>query len=252
MSGRGQRRFALIGTFAAAVFALAWLTLTADGNGREEHDPNPGIFAPNSHPYGKSYGEWAAAFWQYAFSFPLEGHPFLDTPEYDFAARQSGKVWFWSAPDGPITRHVTMPEGTALFLTIRDAEVSSLEEAPFFGATEQEQREQANWFADHIVDVSVTIDGVPVKNIEDYRFETPQFEFDAPTPWIFGNTGGHGTSVGDGYFLMLKPLSRGTHTIEYSGTFHFDAGELIDEPLDLPHSGTIIVDVVKEKKGGGR
>jgi hypothetical protein len=182
----------------------------------------------------------------------MKGHPFLDTPEYDFAARQSGKVWFWSAPDGPITRHVTMPEGTALFLTIRDAEVSSLEEPPFFGATEQEQREGANWLADHIVDVSVTIDGVPVKNLQDYRFDTPQFEFDAPTPWIFGAPGapgGHGTSVGDGYFLLLKPLSRGTHTIEYSGTFHFDAGELIDEPLDLPHSGTIIIDVVKEKKG---
>ena len=105
----------------------------------------------------------------------------------------------------------------------------------------------ANWFADHIVDVSVTIDGVPVENIEDYRFETPQFSFDAPTPWIFGDTGGSATAVGDGYFLMLKPLSPGTHTIHYSGTFHFDAGELIDEPLDLPHEGTIVLTVVKQK-----
>ena len=49
------------------------------------------------------------------------------------------------------------------------------------------------------------------------------------------------------YFLMLKPLSPGTHTIHYSGTFHFDAGELIDEPLDLLHEGTIVLDVVKQK-----
>jgi hypothetical protein len=44
---------------------------------------------------------------------------------------------------------------------------------------------------------------------------------------------------------MIKPLSVGQHVIEYSGTFHFNAGELGDEPLDLPHSGTIILNVVK-------
>ena len=211
---------------------------------------NSMVFPPGAHPYGRSYGEWVAEFWQYALEFPVEGHPFLDTPEYDFASGQSGKVWFWSAPDGPITREVEIPHGTALFLTVRDVEVSSLEEPPFFGATEEEQREAANWFADRIVDVSVTIDGVPVENVEDYRFESPQFSFDAPTPWIFGATGGAGTSVGDGCYMMIKPLPVGEHTIEYSGTFHFEAGELGDwqtEPLDLPHSGTIILNVVREQ-----
>ena len=32
-------------------------------------------------------------------------------------------MWFWSAPEGTITRHVEMPKGTSLFLTIRDAEI---------------------------------------------------------------------------------------------------------------------------------
>ena len=230
------------------LLTVASTSTVADGGARR--NVSSLVFPPNAHPYGKSHGEWVAEFWQYAMEFPVEGHPFLDTPEYDFAARQSGKVWFWSAPDGPITREVDIPHGTALFLTIRDVEVSSLEEPPFFGATEQEQRERANWFADRIVDVSVTIDGVPVENVEDYRFESPQFSFDAPTPWIFGATGGAGTSVGDGYYMMIKPLPVGTHTIEYSGTFHFEAGELGDwqtEPLDLPHSGTIILNVVREQ-----
>ena len=224
-------------------------------------NPDPRVFVPNAHPYGKSYGEWAAAFWQNALSRPVEGHPFLDTPEYDFAAGQTGKVWFWSAPDSaadgsPLVREVTIPKGTALFLSIRDAEVSSLEEPPFFGATEAEQREGANFFADSIVEssVSASIDGAPVEDPTAYRFETPQFTFDAPTPWIFGATGGTGTSVGDGYFMMIKPLPVGTHTIEYSGTFHFEPGELGDwqtDPLDLPHSGTIILNVVKDKPNAG-
>jgi len=82
-----------------------------------------------------------------------------------------------------------------------------------------------------------------VQDVQDYRFESPQFEFLAPTPWIFGDTGGLGTAVGDGYYFMLAPLSAGRHVIEYGGTFHFDAGELGDEAFDLPHSGTIILNV---------
>lgn len=97
-----------------------------------------------------------------------------------------------------------MPPGKALFLTIRDVEVSTLEAPPFYGATEEEQRAQANWFADRIVDLSVTINGVPVPNLEDFRFTSPQFTFTAPTPWVFGDIGGTGTTVSDGYFLMLE------------------------------------------------
>jgi hypothetical protein len=201
------------------------------------------IVPPSAKYHGKTYGEWAAAFWQYAFALPLEVHPFLDTPEYNFSAGQSGAVWFWSSPDGPITRTVTLPEGKGLFLTIRDVDTSTLEEAPFYGATEADQRANSKWFADHIVNVFCVIDGVPVSNLQNYRFSTPQFECTAPTPWIFGTTGGVGRAVGDGYFLMLD-LPKGSHTIHYGGTFRFAAGELIDVPLDLPHDVTIQVTVV--------
>ena len=96
------------------------------------------IIPPDAFYHGKSYAEWSAAFWQFALGLPVEGHPFL-TEEIDFSAGQKGSVWFWGAPDGPFTRHISMPPGKALFLTIRDVEVSSLEEPPFYGATEEEQ-----------------------------------------------------------------------------------------------------------------
>ena len=108
------------------------------------------IVPPNAKYHGKTYSEWHAAFWQWSLALPLEGHPFLDTPEFDFSAGQSGSVWFVGGPDGPITRHVRLPSGKALFLTLRDVETSTLEEAPFFGATEAEQRSNSVWFADHI------------------------------------------------------------------------------------------------------
>ena len=202
------------------------------------------IVPPDATYHGKTYGEWSAAFWQYALALPVEDHPFL-TEEIDFSAGQKGSVWFWGAPDGPFTRHISMPPGKALFLTVRDVEVSTLEEPPFFGATEEEQRDQANWFADRIIDLFVTINGVPVENIEDFRFTSPQFTFTAPTPWVFGEVGGTGTAVGDGYYLMLE-LPKGHHTIHYSGTYRFAPGELGDEGFDLPHEAIIEVTVGNE------
>jgi hypothetical protein len=214
------------------------------------HRRGPHIYPPHSKPFGKSYPEWQAAFWSWALSLPVEGHPFIDSPDFDFSAGQSGKVWFVGAPDPYVSRKAVIPEGTALFLTVRDVETSSLELPPFFGATEEEQRANSNWFADHIVDLYCIIDGVPVRNLEAYRFESPQFEFDAPTPWIWGdpenNVGGEGTGVGDGYFVMVDSFSVGKHTIRFGGTFHFEPGELVDEALDLPHDVIIELTVVRQ------
>lgn len=239
-----------------ALLAVVILSLGAAPSAfADKHrDKRPHIYPPHSRPFGKSYSEWHAAFWQWALARPLEGHPFLDSPEFDFSAGQSGKVWFVGAPDGPLTRKATIPEGTALFLTIRDVETSTLEDPPFFGATEAEQRANSAWFADHIVDLFCVIDGVPVENLQAYRFASPQFEFTAPTPWIFGNPdhniGGTGTGVGDGYFVMVDSFSKGKHAIHYGGTYHFEPGELGDEALDLPHDVTIELTVGKQRHEG--
>lgn len=197
------------------------------------------IVLPSVKFHGKTYAQWAGAFWKWALELPLDGHPFT-TCRRDFSEGQSGSVWFWSAPDScPDHIKATLPQGTALFLTIRDIETSSLEDPPFHGDTEAEQRANSKWFADHIVNLFCIIDGTPVTNVRSFRFSTPQIRFTAPTPWIFGMTGGRGTSVGDGYYLMLNNLSKGKHTIHYGGTFHFDAGELGPDPIDLVKDITI-------------
>jgi hypothetical protein len=204
------------------------------------------IVPPSAKFRGKTYSEWAASFWQWMMALPLEGHPAIDDPAFVFGAGQSGSVWYWAAPDGPLTRTVTLAQGKALFLTIRDVETSTLEEPPFFGATEAEQRANSKFFADHIVNVFCVIDGVPVQNLQGFRFSTPQFRFTAPTPWIFGAVGGTGTAVGDGYFLMLTSIPKGTHTIHYGGTFHFEPGELGDEAFDFPKDITIQLTVTDD------
>jgi len=237
-----QRPPALLSTILIAAL------LTAGGSALAEKHKPVTIVPPDAKFHGKTYSQWAAKFWQWMMALPLEGHPIIDDPNFDFTAAQSGKVWYWAAPDGPLTRTFTMPEGTALFLTIRDVETSTLEDPPFFGATEAEQRAISKWFADRIVSVECQIDGVNVDNIRDYRFSTRQFQFTAPTPWIFAPIGGTGTAVGDGYFLMLL-LPKGRHTIHYSGTYRFAPGEFFDntEVVELPHEATIEITVSKRR-----
>jgi hypothetical protein len=186
------------------------------------------VIAPQASVQGKSYGEWSAAFWQWVMEHPLEGHPMIDDGTPEVSVGDFGKVWFLSYPFGSVELHVTIPHGTMLFIPLLNAEASDLEG---LGSTTQERLENATFLADHIRNLSVTVDGKPVSNLDRFRVVSPEFTFSAPSPWIFGETGGEGTSVGDGYFLFLTPFSPGTHTVHVSGDFHFSVDE--GDPFDF-------------------
>src|SRR5690349_16416253 len=167
----------------------------------------PTVLPPHSRPHGQSYAEWSAAYWQWLFGLPVDGHPGSDTPDFDVTEGQSGRVWFLTGPFGTVERDVTVPAGTALYVALINVDSSTLEEPPFYGATAADQLAIANGFADFITDLSFTVDDKTVRNIRDFRVTSPQFGFTAPSPWIFGATGGTGLATGVGYFVMLAPLS---------------------------------------------
>jgi hypothetical protein len=199
----------------------------------------PRVLPVNSSPYGNSYAEWSAKWFQWAFSLPVADHPFTDSPNINFSAGQSGPVWFLAGTFGTTERALTLPAGKAIFATMINVECSSLEPEPFYGATAAAQAAGAKAFADLMVNVFCELDGVPVTNIQDYRVVSPQYTFTAPTPWIFAADGGTGTSVGDGYFVMISPLSKGLHTLHLGGTFHFPAEEGGDLSLDTTYHITV-------------
>src|SRR2546421_2027886 len=85
---------------------------------------DPVVFAPGSHPYGASYGEWSGRWWQWALkgSTP-ETNAVLDTTGAHCALRQSGPVWFLAGlfDNGTVTRNCTVPAGKALFFPVVSA-----------------------------------------------------------------------------------------------------------------------------------
>jgi hypothetical protein len=217
---------------AAALAAMVMLVLATAA--LADRPANAPVYPTTAKLFGKSYAQWSAQWWKWALARPVEGHPFSE-PGFDCNSAnngQSGPVWFLalSALEDPLVeRSCTIPADKAVFIGLANAECSDLEG---LGATAAEQRDCAKFFADHIVVSSLfcTIDGQAVANLDAFRFLSPQFTFSAPTPWIFGNTGGTGTAVSDGYFLMLRPLSSGSHTLRCGGAFHFSVAE--GDPFD--------------------
>jgi hypothetical protein len=191
-------------------------------------DPNPGVAPPNSHPHGKSYGEWSAAWWQWFLKIPTSSHPGLDTTGQFCAEGQSGNVFFLAANSATDPVPCTVRTGTSIFLAIVNAECSTVEAPPFFGSTEAELRACAKCFADRIVPSSlqVTVDGQALTDLPRYRADSPLFSFDFPADNIYGIPNGPGTgqAVSDGYWIYLHPLSAGEHTISFSGSFNFPTG----------------------------
>ena len=204
----------------ATLLAAAPLSLCAGGH--EDH--NPGIFPPNAHPFGMSYAEWGDAWIRWAYSIPADQNPITDLTGQDAAVGQSGKVWFLAGtPGGAAERTITVPEGQALFFPIGEwvwVNTPQFGDNPWSPAQEAFARADIAAHVDDYVNLACQIDGRQVVNLGAYRFSTPPgdaFMVTFPDNNIWGIPGDtYGPSVDDGYWLMVKPLSHGHHTIHFT------------------------------------
>jgi len=167
------------------------------------------------------YGPLEAAWNQYVFGQPVPINPTLDTTGQFANIGQSGSVFFLcgSPSDAPVTRNVTVPAGVSLFFPLVTAECSTVEAPPFFGSTFDELSAcAASFFCSQDV-LSCTIDGTSVKKLRKFQVQSPLYDFMLPGTNVLGLPGGtSGSSVSDGYWLLVSPLSSGSHVIHWDAT----------------------------------
>jgi hypothetical protein len=138
---------------------------------------------------------------------------------------QTDHVWFLAGVVGSTeVRSITIPAGTALFFPIVNVECSTVEADPFHGNDQASLSRCANGHIDKTSGLAATIDGIPVRALDSYRGESPLFTFGPlPDPNVLGPppvaAGTIGSSVDVGIYLLLTPLSVGSHTIHFTGTF---------------------------------
>jgi hypothetical protein len=222
--------------FLALMVMAAIIPAYAEDNG-------PGdVYARDAVIYGRTYGEWSAAWHQWADSMPATTHPLFDTASC--AKGQSGPVWFLGGrfcavipdvnPDcenTPAVRSCRIPAGKALYfpvvnLSCLDGEARNnlcFTAGPFI----TEMRANVARALDQTTALQVTVDGqkIQVDLKKDFRVQSSVYTSILPDGNLYQALGeaviGPGRYIGvdDGIYVMLKPLEKGEHTLNFKGTF---------------------------------
>jgi hypothetical protein len=203
--------------------------------------PPPIVLPPSVNPYGASYNEWGARWWQWVLDRPIDQNPIDDATGALCAIGQSGPVWFLVG--GVATRTCALPGDKALFFPVA-TEAYILTEP---SETPQQARDIIKGDIDTTFAMRVDVDGTSIPNPESYRTLSPAlgsgpetFIVNLPDGW--GVPAGPYQTVADGFYVMLAPLSTGTHDIRIRSQFYVYPEQLAT--VDAQYTLTILPPVV--------
>jgi hypothetical protein len=204
------------------------------------------VVPPSDMPFDASYEDWAAAYWQWAMSIPVQHNPVLDGPcEQD----QSGDVFFLaSTQGGGHQRSCTIPRGKGIFIPLLTTVARSCPEMADNQLQCQDlvSEDGIRGQAGETIDTAnprlrLAVDGQVISTFSQYRVESSLFLDTSPKDpqdRLFSKCSGpiesnvcqvpEGTqrrAVADGYFVMLRQLSDGPHTIEIAANVSPESSE---------------------------
>jgi hypothetical protein len=216
-----------------AVILLASMPALAQDNGVQQNGE------------GK-YANLTADWWQWIYSLPATDvngtntNPLLDSTGAYAAAGQkhgsgpAGKYFFLAGNiGGDMVRNVTVPADKALFFPVINYEADNAVPANPDGSLVNkkvpELRTMAAAFVDATESKYARLDGKP---LSDFRVKSPTFSYTLPKKSLYAYYAVHydpvydqpqfkGTIkpvVSDGYWVVIPPLSRGQHKIEFGGS----------------------------------
>lgn len=206
-------------------------TLPNDAAVETRANNNSYAFPKNAHPYGKSITKWTQDWWAYMFSYGCDEFPIFDADGSNAIPSTAGPVIFLPGNfGGSTTRDVTVPHGKALLFPV----VNTIwNYHPCYGLTDEDAAyadgtleelflSQINPALDGASNMSVTLDGYSFTNLTQYRFTSGFYNF-VPNPELADCFGDPCLLETDliwltaGYWIMLKPLQYGQHTLHFSG-----------------------------------
>jgi hypothetical protein len=171
------------------------------------------IAAPDSNPYGASYEEWAARYWQWLFSVPSDVNPIFDRDGITCDENQpDGDVWFLlGETEGIRERTCSVPEGKAIFMPIITIECDEATDDTL--DTDEEFAACVEDNLGNVTKLEATIDGTPVSGLEDHKARSGVFDAQVPEVNIVAGEGSV-KMMTNGYWVMINPLPQGEHVIE--------------------------------------
>ena len=172
------------------------------------------VVLPASEPVaGLSQEDWSRAWWQWAHSFETSRGPVADRTGELCGLGQSGPVWFLAGTYGTkrTIRTCSIPRGRYLFFPLINYAVMPPPGRP---VTCDAVKGSAARLTDHATGLVLEIDGVRTPDLMTHRLATSEcFDIGVlvePKVRIF-------PSAANGYYVMVRPLASGTHTLEFGG-----------------------------------
>ncbi len=201
--------------FAITLFVIAIInSLSGIPFIHAQQGADSGVFPPDSKPYGLTYAEWTAKWWQWAYSMPEAINPMIDDTGRNCANNQTGPVWFLAGTGGgAVTRECTIPSDKGILIPIINVECDSATEPAL--DTEAELRACAKEDQDTVIGKEITVDGLNVGNLDSYRFQTSVFNLTLPENNIAGVAPQTAKAVSDGFWILLEPLPPGMHEVKF-------------------------------------
>ena len=169
-------------------------------------------FAPGEIVAGQTQAEWSRAWWQWAGSFDRNDSPVADRTGELCHRKQSGPVWFLAGTYGTrrTERTCTVPSGKYLFFPLINYVVMPRAD----GSTNcMSVMSSAAAMTDRVSSLIVDLDGQRLSDLTTFRQVTTCFDMGAlsePNTRVY-------PSAANGYYVMLKPLRPGTHTLNFGG-----------------------------------
>lgn len=160
---------------------------------------------------GRTQADWSRSWWQWAGSFDRADSPVADLTGKRCDAKQSGPVWFLAGTYGTrrTIRICTVPAGKYLFFPL----INYVVFPQFQDSLDCEQAmAEAKRMTEHVSSLLLELDDRRAQNLPAHRQATRKC-FDLAA--LAG--GGVEPSAANGYYIMLRPLSRGTHTLNFGG-----------------------------------
>jgi hypothetical protein len=174
-------------------------------------------FYPDSRPYGRSYSEWTAKWWQWVLGIPKSESPVIDNTGKNSAKNQMGPVWFLAGTlQGQAERSCTIPSAKAILFPVINFEASVAEGD---GTTEEELAARAKLEMDQITDIRATISGSNIAyELKHYRIKSPLFNVTLPDDNVLGLPAQTTKMISEGYWLFLRPLEPGDYSLYSFGS----------------------------------
>jgi Cache domain len=200
---------------------------SANGNNNPNNSLPIAVFPADSRPYGLTYGEWTAKWWQWGYSIPKDINPAYDDTGKNCAQKQNGPVWFLAGTYGhAVNRKCNIPVGKAILFPILNSECSFAEFQKL--RTLSELRTCAKTIQDQVSSLKASVDGRPTPSLQEYRIQSPPFNFTLPGNNILGLPANVATqAIADGNWVFLKPLSPGSHKITFGGGVQHESANIV-------------------------